>query len=383
MVVDHIPFFRHDLGEDEFESIKAVLQGPILTTGSTVAQFERRFADGLGIEHCVALSSCTAALHLALTALGIGPGDEVITTPMTFIATATAIIQAGATPVFVDVEADTGNMDASNIAAAVTEKTRAIMPVHLFGLMVDMRSVRAVADRYGLAVIEDCAHCIEGSRDGVRPGQLSDAACFSFYATKNMTCGEGGALVCRSEALAHSVRLLRLHGMNKTAHERHTQGYSHWDMPVFGWKYNMDNIHAALLLPQLSRLERNLKQREKRAERYHQYMTEVSGVSLLSSRPSSVHARHLFPIRCQRVPRDEVIVALKKRNIESVVNYRAIHLLTYFKDRFGYGRGAYPHAERLGDELLSLPFYPTMPFEHIDAVNKALFEIVEAEVVDV
>ncbi len=201
-----IPFFMHDLGQAELDSIAEVLTGPILTTGETVARFERRFADYLGRRHCLGLTSCTGALHLSLVALGIGPGDEVITTPMTFIATATAILEAGAKPIFVDVEPDTGNLDAACIEAAITKHTRAIVPVHLYGQMCDMEAIRAIADRYGLYVIEDAAHCIEGERNGIRPGQLSHTACFSFYATKNLTCGEGGAVVTDDDALAEKLR---------------------------------------------------------------------------------------------------------------------------------------------------------------------------------
>ena len=194
-----IPFYRHDLGEPEIEAVRKVLAGPILTTGEVVESFERRFAAYLGIQHALAVTSCTGALHLSLLALGIGPGDEVITTPMTFIASSTAILEAGATPVFVDVESQTGNLDANNIEAAITPRTKAILPVHLYGQMCDMVTIRKIADEHGLFVIEDAAHCLEGVRDGVKPGELGDTACFSFYATKNLTCGGGGG------ALAFSV----------------------------------------------------------------------------------------------------------------------------------------------------------------------------------
>src|SRR5205823_9801106 len=192
------------------DAVAEVLSGPILTTGEYVARFERRFAEALGRRHCIAVTSCTGGLHLSLLALGIGPGDEVITTPMTFIATSTAIIEAGARPVFVDVEPTTGNLDATKVEAAITERTRAILPVHLYGQMCDMRALRDIANHHGLFIVEDAAHCIEGTRDGVRPGLLGDTACFSFYATKNLTCGEGGAVVCNDDALLEKLRLLRL-----------------------------------------------------------------------------------------------------------------------------------------------------------------------------
>ncbi|MBT5658982.1 MAG: DegT/DnrJ/EryC1/StrS family aminotransferase, partial [Rhodospirillaceae bacterium] len=254
-----VPFFWHDLGKPELDMLSKVLAGDILTTGDYVEEFERKFATCLGRSHALGVTSCTGALHMALMALDIGPGDEVITTPMTFIATATAILEAGATPVFVDVEPETGNMDVSAVEAAIGKNTKAIMPVHLYGLMCDMRPLRDIADRHGLKIIEDAAHCIEGARDGVRPGDLSDAVCFSFYATKNMTCGEGGAVAVDDVGLYEKLKLLRLHGMTKTAADRAREGYSHWDMVVLGWKYNMSNIEAALLLPQLDRLQANLE----------------------------------------------------------------------------------------------------------------------------
>ncbi|HEX6513902.1 MAG TPA: DegT/DnrJ/EryC1/StrS family aminotransferase, partial [Chloroflexota bacterium] len=239
--VGKVPFFRHDLGRDELDSVAEVIQGLILTTGDTVARFEQEFASCLGRKHALGVTSCTGALHLSLLGLGVGPGDEVITTPMTFIATATSILEAGATPVFVDVEPGTGNLDAARVEVAITERTKAIMPVHLYGQMCDMRALRQIADRHKLFIVEDAAHCVEGTRDGIRPGELGDTACFSFYATKNLTCGEGGAVVTDDSELAERLRLLRLHGMTKNAFDRYREGYQHWDMVMLGWKYNMDN----------------------------------------------------------------------------------------------------------------------------------------------
>ncbi len=367
-----IPFYMHDLGKAELDAVAQVLASPILTTGDVVASFERRFADHLDRRHALAVSSCTGALHLSLIALGIGPGDEVITTPMTFIATAAAILEAGAKPIFVDVEPDTGNIDADLIEAAITSHTKAILPVHLYGQMCDMHAIKRIADKYGLRVIEDAAHCIEGERDGVRPGSLGDLACFSFYATKNLTCGEGGALVTDSDELAERLRFLRLHGMTKTAADRHKEGYQHWDMVVLGWKYNMDNIHAALLLPQLDRLEDNWKKREALASRYEVLLADCPGLMLPKTRPGVRHARHLFPVWIQGGRRDEVVKKLQEAGVGVVVNYRAIHLLTYFRKTFGLRSGDFPKAERIGDSTLSLPFYPSMPESHVARVADTL-----------
>ena len=312
--------------------VKEVLGQPILTTGEYVDRVERMLADYLGVPHCLCVMSCTGALHMSLLALGIGPGDEVITTPMTFIATATSILEAGATPVFVDVEFGLGNLDAAKVEAAITSRTKAILPVHLFGLMCDMRALRAIADRHGLAIVEDAAHCVEGIRDGVRPGGLGDSACFSFYATKNLTCGEGGAVIARDAELYEKLRLLRVHGMTKIAADRAREGYTHWDMVMMGWKYNMSNIEAALLLPQFARLDAKLVARKALANRYAERLAAVPGIRVptQSTGPNDVHARHLFPIWVGDGRRDEVVAELRQRRVEVVVNYRAIHLLELF-----------------------------------------------------
>jgi dTDP-4-amino-4,6-dideoxygalactose transaminase len=375
MTDNPIPFYHHDLGTPELAAVAEVLRGPMLTTGATVAQFEQRFAQYLGINHVLGLTSCTGGLHLALLALGIGPGDEVITTPMTFIATSTAIIETGATPVLVDVEPDTGLLDVGNVEAAITPRTRAVLPVHLYGQMCDMRAFRVLADRYDLRLIEDAAHCIEGMRDGVRPGQLGDAACFSFYATKNMTCGEGGAIAVNDAKLAEKLRLLRLHGMTKTAADREREGYQHWDMVELGWKYNMDNIQAALLLPQLERLERNWQKRQALVQRYVRGLQGIPGLRWPATHTSVKHAHHLFPVWVDPSMRDATILELQRRKIGIVVNYRAIHLLTWLRERFGFQPGTFPNAERIGNSTLSLPLYPTMPVDHVDRVAASLRQI--------
>lgn len=367
-----IDFFKHDLGEPELDAIRAVFAGTMLTTGDVARQFEEQFASYLGRRHALVVTSCTGALHMSLLACGVGPGDEVITTPMTFIASSTAIIEAGARPVFVDVEPDTGNIDAEKIEAAISPRTRAILPVHLYGQMADMRRIRSIADRHGLYVIEDSAHCIEGVRDGVRPGELGHTACFSFYATKNLTCGEGGALVTDDSRLLERLKLLRLHGMSKSAADRSTEGYRHWDMPAFGWKYNLDNIHAAILLAQLGRLEANWEKRRALAERYDQALAGIPGMTGPVSRPGVRHGHHLYVAWFPPGERDPAIGCMQERGISVMVNYRAIHLLTYFRELLGHQPGDFPNAEAIGDRTMSLPFYPHMPPGHVDAVAAAL-----------
>jgi UDP-4-amino-4-deoxy-L-arabinose-oxoglutarate aminotransferase len=367
-----VPFFRHDLGRPEIEMIEEVLRGDILTTGEYVLRFEKLFGELMQCKHALAVNSCTGALHLSLIALGVGAGDEVITTPMTFIATATSILEAGAKPVFVDVEPATGNLDASLVEAAITPHTKAIMPVHLYGLMCDMHALRSIADRHKLVIVEDSAHCVEAMRDGVRPGQLGDTACFSFYATKNLTCGEGGAIVTNDTELYEKLKLLCLHGMTKTAFDRSREGYTHWDMVMLGWKYNMSNIEAGLLLPQFERIEEKLRRRTLLAQRYDERLADQQGVIRPGKLPNATHSRHIYPVRVAREKRDAVIETLKSEQIGCVVNYRAVHLMQFFRSNFGYAEGDFPIAERIGDETISLPFYPDMPLEDVDVVVAAL-----------
>jgi dTDP-4-amino-4,6-dideoxygalactose transaminase len=375
---DLIPYFRHDLGQPELAKIAEVLSGDILTTGAYVEEFERRFAAYLGVRHALGVSHCTGALHLALLAFDIGAGDEVITTPMSFVATATAIIEAGAKPVFVDVEPRTGNLDAERVAAAITSRTKAIVPVHLYGAMCDMRALRRIADAHRLRLIEDSAHCIEGKRDGIRPGQLGDAAAFSFYATKNLTCGEGGALVVNDSAIYEKLRLLRLHGMSRMVADRMRDGVPHWDMLMMGWKYNMSNIEAALLLPQFDRLEAKLAQRHVLAKRYASRLSHVRGLRLPATPPGTeVHAHHIYPIWIDAMPRDALLQALKADGIGTVVNYRAMHLLTWFREAMGMRPGDYPIAEEIGEKALSLPFYPGLSLQEVDIVCERIAHALE------
>ncbi|MBN2384470.1 DegT/DnrJ/EryC1/StrS family aminotransferase [bacterium] len=371
----NIEFYKHSLGDDEKRKVLECLDGLFLTTGSYVAEFEQEFARYLELPFCVGLTSCTAALHLSLLALGIGTGDEVITTPLTFIATATAILHTGACPVFIDVDPDTGLLDPEQIAQAVTERTKAIIPVHLYGHMCDMKALSDRAQHHNLAIIEDAAHCLEGGRDGIRPGQVSDLACFSFYATKNITSGEGGAVVCRNREMAERVRLLRQHGISKEAADRYSGPYQHWDMITLGWKYNMDNIQAALLLPQLPKIETRWLRRRERFDYYLDKLKSIPGIKMPRLGPAVKHGYHLLTIWVEPTRRDDILAELGARGVGVAVNYRAIHLLTYFRQRFGFVPGSFPHAEKIGHSTISLPFYADIAFEEIDRVVSILQEI--------
>lgn len=361
-----VEFYRHSLDKYDIDNVVTVLNSVFLSTGPVTAEFERKFANYTGLNHVVALNSCTAAMHMTLTALGVGPGDEVITSAMTFLASATCAQHAGATPILVDVDPATGCINPASVEAAITPRTKAIIPVHLYGTMCDMTALRAIADRHGLFIVEDCAHCVEGERDGVRPGQLSDAACYSFYATKNLTCGEGGAVGTRHEGLAKTIRMVSLHGMSKNAASRYHGAYQHWDMVRLGWKCNLDDIHSALLVSQIDRLDANWSRRHDIYERYEQGF----GTNPAIRRPGVAGkcAHHLYPIWVTPQQRDSVLHALQQRGVGVAVNFRAIHLLSYFTETFGYKRGDFPHAELIGDSTISLPFYPKMRDEEVDYV---------------
>ena len=374
--MDNVQFYKHSLGKEELRHVSMALEGLFLTAGPMTRQFEKAFSGYLDCTYVVGTYSCTTALFLCLKALDIGPGDEVITTPMTFIATSNAIIEAGATPVFVDVEEGTGNIDVNRIEEAIGPKTRAILPVHLYGHMCDMKEIRRVADTHHLSVIEDAAHCIEGERDGIRPGQLSDAACFSFYATKNMTSGEGGAIATRDPALAEKLLLLRSHGMNKEAAGRYTETYRHWDMVCMGYKGNMFDIQAALLLPQIPQIEKKWQRRAEVCSRYREAFGQMDGIELPEIHPQTKHAHHLFTIWVDPKRRDAFLEKLQEQGIGVAVNYRAVHLLTYYRQTFGFKEGMFPKAERIGRRTLSLPMYPKMDQDAvakvIEAVQKAV-----------
>jgi dTDP-4-amino-4,6-dideoxygalactose transaminase len=369
-----IEFFHHSIDEQDIERVTNVLRSIFLTTGKEVEDFEQSFSRYIGQRYTVGLTSCTAALHLSLIALGIGPGDEVITTPMSFCATANAILHAGAKPVFVDVEEETGNINAELIESTLTKKTKAIIPVHLYGQMCDMKSIKRIAGRYNLKIVEDAAHSIEAERDEIKIGHLSDISCFSFYATKNITSGEGGAVSTDSEALTEKIRLLRLHGIDKGAADRYTKRYQHWDMTVLGWKYNMDNIQAALLIGQLERIEELWKRRDKLWKIYEEKLRSVKSVRLLKTLHGVRHARHLFTVLVPPDRRDSLLWALQERGIGVAVNYRPIHLLRYYRETFGYHEGNFPVAEEIGKSTVSLPLYPSLEEVDIEYIVKDLKE---------
>ena len=389
--MEKVEFYRHQLGDEEATAWRKVLDTVFLTLGPQVATFEKELCAylrrGRGDDapplHAVGTSCCSMGLVLALRALDVGPGDEIITTPMTFAASTNAILHLGATPVFVDVEPTTGLIDPRAVAAAVGPRTKGILPVHLYGQLADMASLRGIADARKLFIVEDSAHGIEGERDGIRPGDLGDAAVFSFYATKNLTSGDGGAIVTRHAHVADRARRLRNHGVSKAATERHGKSYQHWDLVELGYKANLTDLDAALLRVQLPKVDEKRDRREAIVRRYESMLREALGDRvnvpskngvpfLVERRGKSTH--HLFTIQPPAALRDDMLGKLGEKGIGVAVNYRAIHLLTYLQERLKIARGTFPIAEEIGDRTISLPLYPTLEQAAQERVVRAVVE---------
>lgn len=371
-----VEFFKHNLDEEDIKNVVDVLHSIFLTMGDTVKKFEEKFAKYIHAKHAISVNSCTAALHLSLLATGIVKDDEVITTPLSFIATANAIEYVGAKPVFVDVEKETGNINVANIEKAITKKTKAIIPVHLYGLLCDMPKIRQIADKYGLIIIEDAAHAIESKRENYRAGSYGDFTCYSFYATKNLTSGEGGMVTTPHDNVAKILYKSRLHGMSKNAAERYTNKYEHYDMEFLGWKYNMTNINAAMMLHQIDLLEDRLKRREILCRRYEKAFSKIPKIELLKVYTNARSARYVFTILVGEDRRDYVLGKLQDNGVGVAINFRTIHLMKYYKKKYGYKKGAYPIAENIGARTITLPLYPKLTDDEqmyiIDVVRKIL-----------
>lgn len=379
-----LPFAKPDLREEEIDEVVAVLKSGWLTTGPRVQRFEAALKDYLGAPHVLAVSSATAGLHLALLALGLQDGDEVITTPLTFAATLNTIVLAGGRPVLVDVEPETFNIDTERVAAAVTKRTKAIVPVHFAGLPVDLDPLYALADTHGLRIVEDCAHAIHAEYKGRRLGSFGDTQVFSFHPNKNMTTGEGGVIATRDAALAKTAAALRFHGIDRDAFNRFSKaGSQAYDVVAPGFKYNMMDIQAALGLHQLKRLDGFIAARQKLAHRYDALFADWN--SLTRPRPAPFahrHAWHLYTVLIEEsacgLDRDSFLAAMKERNIGIGLHYTAAHLFSYYRDRFGYKPGDFPHAERIGASIASLPLFPTMTAAEQDRVVAAMRDVFKA-----
>jgi dTDP-4-amino-4,6-dideoxygalactose transaminase len=375
-----VPFAPPSIGAAEIAEVVSALESGWLSTGPRVAAFERTFADYVGAPHAIALNSCTAALHLSLLASDIGPGDEVITTPLTFCATANAVIHTGATPVFADIDPATWNLDPAAAAAAVTPGTRAILPVHYAGRPADMRAFGALADRRRLTLIEDAAHCVEGVSQGRKVGAIGRFTCFSFYATKNVTTGEGGMLTTSDDRAAAHIRAASLHGLSKAAWSRYAPGgAAQYDVLMAGFKYNMMDIQAAIGIHQLARVA---EMHARRSEIWSRYTAAFEGLPLRLPAPippGDVHARHLYTVlvdeRAAWLSRDALQARLHERGVSTGVHFRALHLHPYYQDRFGLRRGMFPVAEAVSDTTLSLPLSAGMSPEAVDRVIEVMHDI--------
>ncbi len=371
----------HD--ESETKEVIEALESNWWSRGPKTAEFERRFADFVGAKYALAVNSCTAAMHLALLAYGIGAGDEVITTPYTFCSTANTIVHAGATPVFADINADTGLIDPGEIEKKITAKTKAIMPVHYAGQACDMDKINDIAARHGLRVIEDSAHATYTTYKGSMIGSGQNPAAFSFYATKNLSTGEGGMLTSNDEEFISRARVLSLHGMSKNAWNRYGKGGS-WRYEVLGagHKYNMTDIAAALGLAQLDKLEAMQSIREEYAYIYGKAFRDLEGIEPLAISENGRHAWHLYAVRIKEnkldIGRDEFArILAEDYNIGISVHFIPVHLHPFYVNTYGTREGDYPNAEKLFAEELSIPLYPAMTKDDVEYVAKAVREIAD------
>lgn len=373
----HVAFCRPDISAGDIDEVVATLKGGWLTTGPRVHEFEQAFAAYVGARHAVAVNSCTAALHLSLLAGGIGPGDEVITTPLTFCATANAVLHTGATPVFVDVDRDTGNLDPAALAAAITPRTRALLPVHFAGRPADMDAIQSLARQHGLRVIEDAAHSVEGWVGGRKVGAIGDFTCFSFYATKNLTTGEGGMVTTASDEWAGWMRAAALHGLSQDAWARYSPtGRGSYEIVTAGYKYNMMDIQGALGVRQLERLPQSLRRRESIWRAYDEAFADLPVVRPAAVPAGVVHARHLYTLLIDPdvvgVSRDALCEDLRQRGIGTGIHFRALHLFPYYAQRLGLSRGMFPNAEHISDRTISLPLSSALSDEDVSRVVGAV-----------
>lgn len=380
----YLPFALPDTGDEEIEQVAEALRSGWVTTGPKVRQFEAEFAAYVGAKHAVAVNSCTAAMHLALEALGVRAGDEVITSPVTFAATAEVVRYFNARPVFVDVDPLSLNLDANQLESAITAWTRVIMPVHLAGLPADMGAISRIASRHGLRVVEDAAHTVPTIYKDRQADNLGDIVCFSFYATKTMTTGEGGMICTENDAWAERCRFMSLHGISTNAWKRYTaEGTWYYEILAPGFKYNMTDVAAAMGLAQLAKVERMWQRRQEIAARY----TQAFSTSPQLQPPSNgetiqKHGWHLYIIRLNleglNIDRDQFILELKKCNIDTSVHFIPLHIHPYYRETYGYHPEDYPVAYREYQRMISLPIYSRMSDQDAQDVIDAVLDVAQA-----
>ncbi len=363
--------------EAEIAEVVDSLRSGWIGTGPKVALFEQEFKNYVGAEYAVAVSSCTAALHLSMIVSGIGQGDEVITTPMTFCATANAILHTGAEPVFVDIDPKTMNIDPELVEKAITKRTKAILPVHFAGRPCEMKSLMRIAKDYGLHLIEDCAHAIETSCEMGKVGSIGDLSCFSFYVTKNVVTAEGGMITTNRKDWADKLKIYALHGMSRDAWKRYSDdGFRHYEVLVPGFKYNMTDIQASLGIHQLRRVNKTLSRRNEIWERYNNEFDELEVVTPTNPPSDVVHAHHLYTILvdedflgCNRNTFQE---RMQRSNIGTGIHYMALHLQPFYQKTFNLQKGDFPAAEYISDRTLSLPLGPKMTDHDVSDVIRAV-----------
>lgn len=379
-----LPYCLPSITGAEIAQVAVVLQSGWLAKGPESINFEEQFAQYIGAKYAVAMNSCTAALHISLLAAGIGPSDEVITTPMTFAATANTIIHTGATPVFADIDPETGCIDPDEMEKKVTVRTKAIVPVHYSGQACDLDRIYAIAERYGLFVSEDAAHAIYTRYKGRMIGSTSKGTVsFSFYATKNICTGEGGMLLTDNGEIARQARILSTHGMNKNAWNRYAKGGKwQYDIEQPGYKYNMCDLQAALGRIQLERLSAMQKRREQIAAKYNASLQEAVGLKIpMTAASTTTHSWHLYPVTIisdlLSISRNRFIEELNRRNVGTSVHFIPLHLMSTYSQRFGFREGDFPKAEKWFDGTLSLPLYPAMTDDDVAYVIAAVQDILD------
>ncbi len=379
----YLVFGQPLIGDEEIAEVVDSLKSRWLGTGPKVAEFERRVAEAKGVKHALAVGSCTAGLHLSCVALGIGPGDEVITTAMTFCATVNSIIHAGATPMLADIDPTTQCLDPESVRRAITPRTRAIIPVHFAGRSCDMDALTKLAGEHGLDIIEDCAHAFETEWRGVPAGTFGRCGVLSFYSTKNIVTGEGGMVLTNDDHLAARIKNLALHGLSKDAWKRFSDaGFRHYDVVEVGFKYNMMDLQAGIGLRQLDRLTEMTKRRAEIWERYNEAFADLPVGRPAPFDERSTHALHLYTLavdadRCG-LERDDFMHRLHAINIGTGVHYRSIPSFTVYQERFGWSNSAYPHALAVGRSTVSLPLSAALDDTDVADVIAAVREVLTA-----
>lgn len=376
---DFLVFGAPDIADPEIDEVVDSLRSGWLGTGPKVGRFEQDFAayKGIAARQVAAVNSCTAALHLSMIAAGLGLGDEVITTALTFCATVNAIIHSGATPVLADVDPLTMNLDPDDVERRITPRTRALVPVHFAGRPCEMDALSAIAEKYKLTVIEDCAHAIETEYQGRKAGTFGKFGCFSFYVTKNVATGEGGMVIAQDVEQIGRIKMLALHGMSKDAWNRYSDtGYKHYQVVECGFKYNMMDLQAALGIHQLARVETNWLRRQEVWSKYQRELAELPLIRPCEPAPGTRHGYHLYTIRINRdvsgISRDGLLDAMTDAGIGAGVHYLSIPEHPYYSRAFGWRPENYPAAMAIGRETLSLPLSPRLTDEDIDNVVAAL-----------